>query len=86
MLKLNYRGYSTEEFGSLMEVTIYAGNLDTQEEMLLFHDSELSERFEITQNFTVPGKSYLRLEISSEGSRWPGIYVSSPIWVEASEI
>ncbi|NQT64085.1 MAG: PHP domain-containing protein [Candidatus Marinimicrobia bacterium] len=85
ILKVWYHGLSTEEFGSLMDVTIYAGNLETQEEMLLFHDSELSERFEITQNYTVPGKSYLRLEISSDGSRWPGIYVSSAIWIETLE-
>jgi len=82
ILKMTYRGLCTEEFGSLMDVTVYTGNLETREETLLFHHSEMSDGFEIVQNFKVPGKSYLRLEISSDGSRWPGIYVSSPIWIE----
>jgi len=75
-------GVSSEEFGSLMDVSIYSGNIESQEETLLFHDSELSSGFEIDQEYSVDGDSYLRLEISSEGSRWPGIYVSSPIWIE----
>ena len=82
VLKICYGGLSTEEFGSDMDVTLYDGHLEDNEEALLFHDSELSHRFELTQKFTVPGKSYLRMEISSEGSRWPGIYVSSPIWID----
>ena len=81
-LTICYRGLSTEEFGVAMDVTLYAGDLEAREETLLFHDSEVLDGFEITQNFIIPGKSYLRLEISSHGSRWPGIYVSSPIWIE----
>ena len=81
-LTICYRGLSTEEFGTAMDVTLYAGDLEAREETLLFHDSEVLDGFEITQNFIIPGKSYLRLEISSHGSRWPGIYVSSPIWIE----
>ncbi len=81
-LTICYRGLSTEEFGVAMDVTLYAGDLEAREEKLLFHDSEVLDGFEITQNFIIPGKSYLRLEISSHGSRWPGIYVSSPIWIE----
>ena len=81
-LTICYRGLSTEEFGTAMDVTLYAGDLEAREEKLLFHDSEVLDGFEITQNFIIPGKSYLRLEISSHGSRWPGIYVSSPIWIE----
>ena len=81
-LKLCYRGLSTQEFGSDMDVTIYSGNLVTQEETLLFHDSELAEKFELYQDFNVSASSYIRMEISSHGSRWPGIYVSSPIWIE----
>ncbi len=76
------RGVSSEEFGSMMDASIYYGNLETMEETLLFHYSELSNSFEITQNLTIAGNSYLRMEISSHGSRWPGLYVSSPIWIE----
>jgi len=82
VLKVFIQGFSTDEFGSTMDVTLYSGNLETQEETLLFHDSELSTEFKSNQDFCVTGESYLRMEISSEGSRWPGIYVSSPIWIE----
>jgi len=68
-----------------MDVSLYLGNLDTQKETLLFHDSEILEKCEFTQEFTVRNNSYVRLEISSDGSRWPGIYVSSPIWIEMLE-
>jgi hypothetical protein len=80
--KLRICGLSSEEFGSEMDVTLYTGNLETQQEELLFHDSEQLEKFELVQEFTVSNKSYIRMEISSEGSRWPGIYVSSPIWID----
>ncbi|MBT3228575.1 MAG: PHP domain-containing protein [Candidatus Marinimicrobia bacterium] len=83
-LKLSIRGASTEEFGSLMDVSLYAGDLESQAETLLFHESELSNEFEINLDFAVPGEAYLRMEISSDGSRWPGIYVSSPIWIETN--
>jgi len=82
VLKLSYRGFSTEEFGSAMDVTLYSGNLESGEETLLIHDSELSEAFELYYDFKVFGQSYIRMEISSHGSRWPGIYVSSPIWID----
>jgi hypothetical protein len=84
-LKIICAGLCTEEFGSLMDVSLYLGNLDTQKETLLFHDSEILEKCEFTQEFTVRNNSYVRLEISSDGSRWPGIYVSSPIWIEMLE-
>ncbi len=82
ILRLCCHGISSEEFGSEMDVSLYSGNLETQEETLLFHDSELSERFELNKEFKVSGNAYLRMEISSNGSRWPGVYVSSPIWIE----
>lgn len=76
------RGVSSKEFGSVMDVSIYSGNLDDQSENLQYHGSDLEHEFEIEQELVVSGKSYLRLEISSEGSRWPGLFVSSPIWIE----
>ncbi len=86
ILKLSCEGLCTEEFGLSLDVTLYAGNLESQKESLLLYESEISKKFEITQNFTVKGKSYLRMEISSDGSRWPGIYVSSPVWVDTPEV
>jgi len=82
VLKLIVRGISSEEFGSEMDISVYTGDILTQEEQLIFHETDLSDNFELSQDFTSPARGYLRLEISSEGSRWPGIYVSSPIWIE----
>jgi len=83
-LEFNVKGISSEEFGSELDVSVYAGNLDTGEESLLLHEECLAEFFEKSQKFAITNIGYLRLEISSEGSRWPGIFLSSPIWIDRS--
>ncbi|MCF7922638.1 MAG: hypothetical protein K9M55_08045 [Candidatus Marinimicrobia bacterium] len=76
------RGVSSMEFGSMMDISIYSGDLESRAESLIYHDSDLANDFAVEQEFTVLGKSYLRLEITSDGSRWPGLYMSSPIWID----
>lgn len=81
-LILRASGVSTEEFGLDLDVSIYAGDLVNREESLIYHGSFTSGNFEIHEEVKGVNRSYYRLEISSEGSRWPGIYISSPIWIE----
>lgn len=80
--ELRVMAQSSPEFGTEMDVSLYIGNLETQEETLFSHQSENSEKIEFSSEFSVQSNAYLRLEIGSEGSRWPGIFVSSPIWLE----
>ncbi len=81
-VQLTARGSSTAEFGSAMDVTVYSGIFGAGEETILSHSPEGPNSFELELNLEVSGNSYVRLEISSEGSRWPGIFASSPIWIE----
>jgi len=75
-------GQSTDEFGAELDVALYWGDLVQGEESILHHEVDLQKRFNIQVPFTPATDGYLRMEISSEGSRWPGVYVSSPIWIE----
>lgn len=81
-LVLNASGMNTAEFGLDLDVSIYSGNLESRQETLIHHESFTSGKFEISKTVKVVNRSYYRLEISSEGALWPGIYVSSPIWIE----
>ena len=81
-LNITMKGISTAEFGSEMDVTLYWGDFLNQEESILHHQVDLSHKFELNIPFRPPVNGYLRMEITSEGSRWPGLYLSSPIWIE----
>ena len=81
-LQISFSGLSTNEFGLQMDATLYLGNLATQTESILEHNSYSEGHFQETLQHHMESSGYIRLEISSEGSRWPGVYVSSPIWIE----
>lgn len=81
-IKILIQGISSVEFGSEMDVILYWGDLQNARESILHHDVDLDQHFELTIPFTPSTNGYLRLEITSEGSHWPGLYLSSPIWVE----
>jgi len=83
-LEITLRGLSSSEFGKEMDVTLYAGNLDDKQEVIVYHEVDQWGQFELHLPFSTEAAGYLRLEITSEGSRWPGVYVSSPIWIEIS--
>lgn len=76
------KAQSSVEFGAEMDITLYLGDLEMQEETIAAHHTSTSGTFEVSERLQVPQRGYLRLEVSSEGARWPGIYVSSPIWIE----
>ena len=76
------QGYSSKEFGDSLDLSVFHGDLESENEALLFHRSDCPSGISIQDNFTVHGDGYLRLEITSEGSRWPGLYMSSPIWFQ----
>ncbi|NQV30191.1 MAG: hypothetical protein HQ508_04820 [Candidatus Marinimicrobia bacterium] len=81
-LELKVNAYSTQEFGSQLDVSIYVGNLESVQESLLFHQADLASGLDLTLEHTPEASGYLRLEITSDGSRWPGLYLSSPIWID----
>ena len=81
-VELAVNGQSTEEFGSQLDVSIYSGNLEKVQESLLFHQADLASGVSLTLEHTPEASGYLRLEITSDGSRWPGLYLSSPIWIK----
>ena len=81
-LELSVRGLTTQEFGSRLDVSIYSGNLVTGQESLFFHETDLASGLALTMEHEPEASGYLRLEITSDGSRWPGLYLSSPIWIE----
>ena len=81
-LEVRVIGHSSTEFGEEMDFTLYLGDLYNQEETILSHFSEKSDMFEMSIELSASSNAYVRLEISSEGSRWPGIYLSSPIWID----
>ncbi len=81
-INIKVSGLSTVEFGSEMDVTVYWGDLSQRQETILYHEVDLNFEFELSIPFSPLTNGYLRLEISSEGSRWPGVYLSSPIWIE----
>ncbi len=81
---LEIQGVSTREFGSEMDVTLYWGDLESQQETILHHELDQERSFKIQLPFSIAASGYLRMEITSEGSRWPGLYLSSPIWIEIS--
>jgi len=83
-LTITLRGQSSAEFGTDMDVTLYGGRIKADEEVILYHGNDHHTDFEFHLPFPVETNGYLRLEISSEGSRWPGVFVSSPIWIEFS--
>ncbi len=78
---IKVKGMSSAEFGAEMDVTLYLGNIETQTESILHHEVDLNTTFDLDIPFAPLHSGYLRMEISSEGSRWPGVYVSSPIWI-----
>ncbi len=81
-LMIRMKGLSTAEFGSEMDVTLYWGNLKEREESILYHAVDLQYKFELSMAFSPSSSGYIRLEVTSDGSRWPGLYLSSPIWLD----
>jgi len=81
-LSIELTGISTREFGSEMDITLYWGDLQKGAESIIHHEVDLVESFTIELPFSPDSNGYLRIEITSEGSRWPGLYLSSPIWIE----
>ncbi|MCF7824205.1 MAG: hypothetical protein K9N35_08550 [Candidatus Marinimicrobia bacterium] len=81
-LQITMLGLSSDEFGAEMDVTLYCGRLSRLEESILYHGSDHRGQFELQLSHTAEDSGYVRLEISSEGSRWPGVFVSSPIWID----
>lgn len=81
-INITINGLSTVEFGSEMDVALYWGDLSYRQESILYHAVDLNYKFERSIPFSPAADGYLRLEITSEGSRWPGVYLSSPIWIE----
>ncbi|NQV15946.1 hypothetical protein HQ531_10855 [bacterium] len=84
-MDIHITGVSTIEFGSQMDVTLYLGELNGIQESILYREEDLNNEFERHIPFTPITNSYLRIELTSEGSRWPGVYISSPIWINISE-
>ncbi len=81
-IKISIQGSSSVEFGSEMDVILYLGNFLSSEESILYHAVDQKHTFDVQIPFTPAASGYLRLEITSEGSRWPGLYLSSPIWID----
>jgi len=80
-LVVTLKGSSSAEFGLEMDVTLYQGHFGEEDEKIIEHFQDVRGPFEKVLPITVSQSGYLRLEISSEGSRWPGVYMSSPIWI-----
>ena len=80
-LEIQASGISSDEFGKSMDVSIYWGNLGKGQEALLYSEPDLLGDFKLTEKVSVTSDSYVRLEITSDGARWPGLYMSSPIWI-----
>jgi len=83
-LSVTLTGLSTPEFGDLMDFTLYYGNFQTVAEQILIHEIDQVHIFSLELEFTPPAAGYIRLEITTEGARWPGLFLSSPIWLEFS--
>lgn len=81
---INFRvqGCTSQEFGLEMDVSVYAGDMEFREEKLIMHKQGLEKKFNLNDNYNLPASGYIRMEISSDGSRWPGLFMSSPIWIE----
>lgn len=84
-LDVHFSGVCSKEFGATMDVTLYLGQIASEDETICYRETDLDDNFEKHFSFTVDGKSYLRYELTSEGSRWPGVYMSSPIWINILE-
>ncbi len=75
---------STIEFGSVTGARLICGNPDSRQETRVWEAAYTDiQSFELVveREVELTGRGYIRLEIDSGGnSRWPGIYLSSPLW------
>ena len=81
-ITLNISGKSTTEFGPLIKIELYQGVFESQREEVIWESG--SNKFELQESVRteVTSAGYFRLEIKTPGNkRWPGIYLSTPIWV-----
>ncbi len=81
-VNVRVKGISSKEFGMLTKAVLYQGMIGHAEEKVVWiaepRDFQVDESLEIE----IASECYLRMELSSPGGRWPGIFVSSPIWME----
>jgi len=88
---LSIEAVSSAEFGALTRVTIWLGNLQNQNEQVLFETENFAEPFQFLHSRALDlpaGKFYLRGEARSAGSEFlpepalPCGALTNPIWVE----
>lgn len=83
-ITLNISGKSTNEFGLMTKIELYEGILGRGSERIIWemepNNFDFAESFKTT--FSKP--CYFRFEIKTPGNgRWPGLYLSTPIWVRS---
>ena len=82
-ISLKIAGHSTTEFGEIEQIQLYQGNLVTQKEQILWQHSPATLATEHSMTVQIEHACYFRLELKTPGNgRWPGVYMSSPIWVQ----
>ena len=72
---------SSAEFGQLEAIRVYKGNPGETKEHCLKTWTPQSFTFSTVLELKLVDDGYLRLEIDSAGSKWPGVYLSTPIWI-----
>lgn len=77
---------STPEFGKEMDIKLFHGDLQKKIETVIYHEFDRSTEFQDEFSFRPENSGYIRMEISSEGALWPGVYLSTPIWFEISAL
>lgn len=85
VVTLQLEGISTAEFGPLATIILYQGNLTTRQELIVWEKVPATQIFRISHaiKLRISTPSFFRLEIKTPGNRrWPGVYLSSPIWVQ----
>ena len=78
-------GLSTAEFGLLESGRLIRGDLVRESESVIaeFSPGQFQHSESITLTINTP--CYLRLEWETPGGLWPGVYVSSPVWITFNE-
>lgn len=75
-------GKSSTEFGLITMIELYRGDFDTMTEEIVWESAPDNYEFQESFLTSVSNSAYYRLEIKTPGnSRWPGVYLSTPIWV-----
>ncbi|MCF7797755.1 MAG: hypothetical protein K9N11_06700 [Lentisphaeria bacterium] len=81
---IRLEGLSTAEFGVISDILLYQGNLTARQEAVIWEKVPAKKTFRVnhTLKFRISEPTYFRLEIKTPGNnRWPGVYLSTPIWV-----